>query len=83
MISRLATSAPDVNPLVLLGTGATQIREMFPAEQVPGILVAYMAGIKTTMAIAVGAVGVAFVVSLFSNFKRMNAEKVKAAGGAA
>ena len=83
MISRLATSAPDVNPLVLLGTGATQIREFFPAEQVPGILVAYMAGIKTTMAIAVGAVGVAFVVSLFSNFKRMNAEKVKAAGGAA
>ncbi len=83
MISRLAVSAPDVNPLVLLGTGATQIREMFPAEQVPGILVAYMAGIKTTMAIAVGAVGVAFVVSLFSNFKRMNTEKVKAAGGAA
>ncbi len=83
MISRLAVSAPEVNPLVLLGTGATQIREMFPAEQVPGILVAYMAGIKTTMAIAVGAVGVAFVVSLFSNFKRMNTEKVKAAGGAA
>ncbi|KAK4157152.1 hypothetical protein C8A00DRAFT_40385 [Chaetomidium leptoderma] len=74
MMNRLATSAPTVNPLMLLSTGATQIRQVFPAEVVPGILVAYMAGIKTALAIAVGAVGVAFVVSLFSNFKRLNSD---------
>lgn len=84
MLARLATSAPDVDPLVLLGTGATQIREVFPAESVPGILVAYMAGIKTALAIAMGAVGVAFVVSLFGNFGRLNRETMRVqAGGAA
>ncbi len=68
---------------MVLGTGATQIRDVFSAEQVPGILVAYMAGIKNALAIAIGAVGVAFVVSLFSNFKRMNTDALKGAGGAA
>ncbi|KAG7289157.1 hypothetical protein NEMBOFW57_005520 [Staphylotrichum longicolle] len=78
MLNRLATSAPAVNPLAVLATGATQIRQMFPAEQVPGILVAYMAGIQTALALALGAVGVSFVVSLFSNFKRLNRNSVKA-----
>ncbi|KAH6850643.1 major facilitator superfamily domain-containing protein [Chaetomium sp. MPI-CAGE-AT-0009] len=83
MLTELAVSAPSVNPLVLLGTGATQIRNVFPADVVPGILVAYMAGIQTALAIALGAVGVAFVVSLFSHFKRLNTEALKTAGGAA
>ena len=83
MLNRLVTSAPTVNPLVVLGTGATQIRAVFAADEIPGILVAYMAGIKTALAIALGAVGVAFVVSLFSNFKRLNTETLKTAGAAA
>lgn len=83
MVGRLATSAPDINPLMVLGTGATQIRAVFPAEQIPGILVAYMAGIKTALAIAVGAAGVAFVISLFSNFKRLNTEALKTGAAAA
>jgi hypothetical protein len=83
MLNRIATSAPDVNPLVLLGTGATQIRQVFSPEQVPGILIAYMAGIKTALALAIAGVGAAFAVSLFSHFKRLNTEALKGAGGAA
>lgn len=84
MLGRLESSAPGVDPLVLLATGATQIREVFLAEAVPGILVAYMAGIKMALAIAVGAVGVSFVVSLFGNFGRLNKEtmRVQASGAA-
>ncbi|KAK4239384.1 major facilitator superfamily domain-containing protein [Achaetomium macrosporum] len=83
MINRLATSAPDVNPLAVVRTGATQIRTVFSPEQVPGILIAYMAGIKTALALAIGAVGLAFVVSWFSNLRRLNTEALKTAGGAA
>lgn len=82
-MSRLPTSAPGVDPLILLATGATQIRAVFPAEQIPGILVAYMAGIKTAMAICVGAVGAAFVVSLFSKFRRLNTAALTGGAGAA
>jgi hypothetical protein len=83
MLNKLAVSAPTVNPLKVLGTGATQIRINFLPEEVPGILVAYMAGIKVALGIAIGACGVAFVVSCFSNFRRLNTEALKTAGGAA
>jgi NADH:ubiquinone oxidoreductase subunit K len=42
-----------------------------------------MDGIKTALALALASVGLAFVVSLFSNFKRMNTETLKLAGSAA
>ncbi|KAK4164959.1 putative HC-toxin efflux carrier TOXA [Cladorrhinum sp. PSN259] len=83
LVKRLATSAPDANPFLVLGTGATQIRTVFPPEQVPGILIAYMAGIKTSLAIAVGAVGLSFFVSLFYGFKKLDTDSVKASGAAA
>lgn len=82
LVKRLATSAPDVNPLLVLGTGATQIRTVFTAEQVPGILIAYMDGIKTSLAIAVGAVGLSFIVSLFYDWKKLDTEAVKSSGAA-
>ncbi len=83
LISVLPTTAPLVNPLSVVATGATEIRNVFPADQVPGILLAYMDGIKVSFAIAVGAVGAAFVVSLFSSWKRLNPEALSAATGAA
>ncbi|KAH6641073.1 major facilitator superfamily-domain-containing protein [Chaetomium tenue] len=83
MVHELATSAPSVNPLMVLGTGATQLRAVFPPDVVPGVLAAYMAGIKTALAIALASVGIAFCVSLFSNFKRLNPQTLKTAGAAA
>ncbi|KAK0658710.1 major facilitator superfamily domain-containing protein [Cercophora samala] len=83
LMKELAISAPDVNALAVLGTGATQIRTVFPAEQVPGILIAYMAGIKTALAIAIGAVGFSFVFSLFFSWRRLNPETLRAAGAVA
>lgn len=83
MLHTLPTSAPGVNPAMVLATGATQIRTAFPADQIPGILVAYMAGIKVSLAIAIAFVGLATVVILFSPWKRLNREAVKEAGGAA
>ncbi|KAF2971904.1 hypothetical protein GQX73_g1746 [Xylaria multiplex] len=42
LISTLPTSAPDVDPSLLISTGALEIRSVFPEEQIPGILEAYM-----------------------------------------
>lgn len=83
LMKELAISAPDVNALAVLGTGATAITTVFPAEQVPGILIAYMAGIKTALAIAIGAVGLSFVLSFFFRWKRLNPETLRAAGAVA
>lgn len=63
MINTLPITAPGVDPATVIATGATQIRSMFPADQVPGILMAYMDGVKVALAIPIGATGVAFLVS--------------------
>ena len=77
MIATLPISAPGVDPATVIATGATQIRTVFPAAQVPGILVAYIAAIKAAFALSIGASGVAFVFSLFNRWKRLSREAVK------
>jgi hypothetical protein len=67
----------------VLATGATQLRAVFPANEVSGIVVAYMTGIKTALAIPIGATGVALCVSLFSSWKRLHGAAVKDPNGAA
>jgi hypothetical protein len=72
-----------VDPSQILLTGATDIRRAFSAEQVPGILLAYMAGIKVAFAFTIAACGVAFLISFLLPWGRLNKEAVKEAGGAA
>ena len=82
-MNRLLAAAPaDIGPATLLATGATQIRAVFAAGQLPGVLVAYMAGIKAAMALGVAACGVAFLVSLASRFDKLDRGGEKKGAGA-
>ncbi|KAM7206571.1 Major facilitator superfamily domain containing protein [Naviculisporaceae sp. PSN 640] len=84
LLETAARTAPTVSPLQIIGTGATMLRVAFTEEDVlQGILVAYMDGLKIAFAIGTAGVGFAFLVSLFSNWKRLNTAAVKEAGGAA
>ena len=83
MVTTLASTAPGVDPRTVIATGATQIRTAFPPEQVPGIVLAYMAGIKVTFALTVGLVGFTCLVGLFVPWKRLNADALKESGGVA
>ena len=78
IISTIATSAPAVNAQQLIYTGATDIRKAFPADQLPGILIAYMAGIKVVFAIGIGMVGGSFLMSLLNSRKRLHGESKSA-----
>ena len=83
IITELAKTAPEISPAMVIGTGATQIRQFFPPEQVPIVVAAYMAGIKVTLAIVVALAGFTCLVALFVPRARLNAEALKSAGGAA
>ncbi|KAL1889238.1 hypothetical protein Sste5346_008992 [Sporothrix stenoceras] len=83
MVLELPKYAPSVNPLVVIATGATELWTTFPEDVLPGVLKAYMSGLKVAFAIAIAGVGSAFAVSLFSSWKRINPEALKNAGGAA
>jgi hypothetical protein len=69
---------------MVLGVGATQIREKFTPAQVPIVLDTYMVGLKVVFAIMTAAYGVSTLVGLFGDWKRLDAEEIKkAAGGGA
>ncbi len=69
MVHTLAQTAPNVDPAAVIATGATEIRDVFAADQVPGIVIAYMDGIRIPFAIATGAAGAAFVLSCIVGWK--------------
>jgi MFS transporter, DHA2 family, glioxin efflux transporter len=55
---------------------------MFRLDQVPGILLAYMAGIKVALGVAVGAVGISVIISLLSRWGKINTDAMKGGGAA-
>lgn len=61
-----------MSPAKLVATGATELRSVFSADQLPGILVAYMSGINAAFAVAIGMVGISLVASLFSKWRRLD-----------
>lgn len=77
----LPSSAPSLNPALVVTIGATALRNVFSADQLDDILLAYIQGIKVTFAITVAALGISFLLSLLSKWKRINAEELT--GGAA
>jgi MFS transporter, DHA2 family, glioxin efflux transporter len=71
LISALASTAPGIDPSLVLATGATEIRSAFSADEVPGIVMAYIDGLRVVWAIAVSLGGCAFVVCFFGSWKRL------------
>ena len=79
MIKTLPTTAPGINPLLVVATGATDLRKAFTPEQLPGILAAYMKGLQTSFAIGIASTGVALIVIMFQRWNKLNTAAI--AGG--
>ena len=77
LIAVLPETAPGVDPSAVIATGATQIRTVYPDSLVPGIVNAYMIGLKDAFAITIGAAGASFVVALFSSRKRLKIDSLE------
>lgn len=75
MVKRLVVTAPTVDPRAVVATGASELRK-FPEDVLPGILQAYMWGIKIAIALAIVGAGVSFFASLASRWKKLNTKNV-------
>ncbi|KAI9656215.1 MAG: hypothetical protein M1821_004878 [Bathelium mastoideum] len=71
LLNALATAAPGVDPVLVIGTGAAELRTVFSASELPGIISAYTHGIKAAFAVSIGMAGSAVVVSLFCPWSRL------------
>lgn len=73
--------APGVSPEKVVATGATELRKVFDMADIPGILRAYMSGLKISYAIAIAMAGMSVLVCLTVPIKKLDTEKIN--GGAA
>lgn len=80
LTQRLPIQAPLVNPLLVMGAGATGIRAAIPPELVPGVLKAYTVAIQKTFILPIVTVGVAFLCD-FGMESRTVKEKKLGIGG--
>ena len=79
LLSKIPITAPGVDPKEVVATGATQLRHVFSADQIPGILQAYMEGLKLTFALGIALAGISIPIALCAKWKNVK----PAAGGAA
>ncbi|CAH0028936.1 unnamed protein product [Clonostachys rhizophaga] len=75
MTSKLASTAPTVDPATVILTGSAEIRNVFAPDQVPGIVLAYMSGLKVTFALMAGFAGMSFLLSGLQSWKKIYGDK--------
>ncbi|KAF2678700.1 MFS gliotoxin efflux transporter glia [Lentithecium fluviatile CBS 122367] len=56
LLVKLPFSAPNVDPALVISTGATQLRDVFTPEELPGIITAYVHGLKAVWGVGTGVV---------------------------
>ena len=83
MIGALPGYVPDLEPHSVLHTGVSNIRATYSPEQIPGIVLAFLDGLKVDYAIAIAACGIALLISFLSEWPWKNLKgKMVMAGGA-
>lgn len=80
LVAKMIASLPaGVDARQVLAAGATAIREVFPADVVPGILEAYISGLRVAFVIGIGGIGVAALVSPLGRWNKLDMTKAAAA----
>jgi hypothetical protein len=71
LLRRIRETAPEISPALVLSAGASELRNIFPANALPGILTAYMDGIKGGFAVATALLAVSFLLALLAKWERL------------
>jgi hypothetical protein len=81
LIKRVRITVPELDPLTVVLTGATEIRRKLPAETIPRVLRAYMDGLKSAYAIGIATAALMLLFAFgckWHNLKELNAAKARA-----
>lgn len=71
LTNRLPITAPSVDPAAVVLAGVGQIRESFSVDDVPGIVLAYMSGLKVAYALAIACAGISVLISAASKWTNL------------
>jgi MFS family permease len=74
LLRRIAETAPGLSPSLVVSVGAANLRNTFPLEALPGILAAYMDGIKGAFAVATAMLAISFPLALLPKWEKLRPE---------
>lgn len=82
LIEGVTRDAPQINPLIFINSGASQIRQilesMGQADEIDVVLAAYTSGLRNTYYISVAAAAASFVIALGLSWKKIEKPKSSA-----
>jgi hypothetical protein len=76
LLHYLQNGVPTLNPALVLGTGATELRANVPAQNLPGVLIAYNSAISNTFSIAVTMGSLSILGALCMEWKSVKGRKL-------
>jgi MFS family permease len=86
LVKAVPKYVPGLDPATVVATGATRLKDTFSATELPGVIRAYMSGLKDAYILGIALGGCAFVVSilfvLYDRRKLNHEKKAAGAGGA-
>jgi hypothetical protein len=71
MVKELPIRAPNVDPAVVLVTGATELKTLFSGDDLAGILDAYMEGLRVPFIMCIAAACVALVIAFTPRWENL------------
>jgi MFS transporter, DHA2 family, glioxin efflux transporter len=87
LVKSVPKYVPGLDPATVVATGATKLKDTFSAIDLPGVIRAYMSGLKDAYALGIALAGCALVISvlfvLFDRRKLNHEQKAAADSGAA
>lgn len=82
LLQGLAKVVPDLDPAIVLATGATDLKNAVPAKYLSGVLVAYNSAIIQTFYVGVAMSVMTIIGALFLEWKSVKGKKIEMAAGA-
>ena len=75
LLTSLPSLAPTVNPQAVITAGATEIRSSFPPDVVPGIVDAYLKGLRAVYIMVIAFAGAATLAATANRWQKLKLEK--------
>lgn len=75
LLSNLPVLAPTVDPKAVIQAGATEIRSTFAADAVPGIVEAYLEGLRAVYILVIAFTGAAALAAATNRWERLSLKK--------
>ena len=72
--------APGVDPKIVIDAGATHVRDVVPAQWLPGVLQAYTNAVTSAFILAIATGAIAFFVSWAMEWKSVKGKKLLPGG---